>query len=63
MNITFRILSKELGAWSVLVFYGEARILFIKPIIMGYVNNKWLNWFPVYNNSCSSYISHQITLM
>ena len=38
-------------------------IIFIKPNIMGSVDNKFLIWISVDINSCSSWISHEITLM
>ena len=45
------------------VFYRETRIIFIKPNMIGSVDNKSLIWFLVDNNSCSSCISHEITSM
>ena len=53
----------QIYAWHVLFFYGEIRIVFIKPNMMGSVDKKSLIWIPVDNNSCSSCIYHEITLM
>ena len=44
-----------------IVLHGETIIILIKPNIMGSVDNKSLVYIPVDNNSCSSWISHEIT--
>ena len=63
MRTTFRILSKVKKTWSVIVFYEDTRIIFTKPKIMGYADNKRLICFKVDNNSCSRCIYHEITAM
>ena len=63
MNMNFIILLKLQKTWSVIDFYGETRIIFIKPNMMIYVDNKRSIWFLLENNYCSSCISHEITPM
>ena len=46
-----------------LVFYGETRIIFIEPNMMGSMDKKRMVCIPVYNNSCSSCIYYEITVM
>ena len=48
---------------SVLVFYGNTRIIFIKPIMMGYVNIVRLVLFSVESNSCSIRILHEVSMV
>ena len=45
-----------------ILFYGETIIIFVKPKIMGSTDDKRVICLPVDNNSCSSCISHEITL-
>ena len=46
-----------------LVLYGETIIIFIKPKMIGSVDNKRLIYIPVENNLCSSCITNEITMM
>ena len=47
MNKTFRVLMKWQKTCSVIVFYGETRVISIKPNMMRSVDSKILVWILV----------------